>query len=292
MKQIGYLLSIGLLIGCTEQVAKSKADDGLVRDDLIAVEPFVLQACEVIEKNPYGSQFEAYHHEDVDVPKLGKVAAVAFIGRNFIPDQKLTLASYNIYGIVRPIYELQADDDGYLGRQVPEGTMMLENEVLLMFDFFRGQPIRYLLYSSDGKVLLSSLFVPYPIETTGKDGAKVSLRRLTYDGRLMFCEGVDFQPDEVIKVTSQAAGIIVQDTVVVCENGVFTMVFEPGATGKTGGKAIVEIRRARERLFLEYDWGSEAINPKKRLAIEKYTSQDTMANLSQESARDTSKQGL
>lgn len=285
------ILTLGALLvttSCANQAVQSTAQksssDELIRADLVPVDQFILDPREAPEDNPYGSQFEAQRQQDVEIPKVGTVAAFSFIGRNFIPDQKVTLASQSLYGAIKPLYEYQADDDGFLGRQIPEGTMMLENDVWLMFDFYKGQPVRYWLYTKDGKVRISTLFIPYPIETQARDGAKISIRRLTPDARLVICEGVDFLPDERLFITTQAAGQMVANTPIACANGSFSMVLEPGASGKTGGKALVEVKRANERLVLDYDWGCEAINPKKRLAPAKYMEQDVLSKLSQESA--------
>jgi hypothetical protein len=218
------------------------------------------------EKNPHAIFFEAEKLKDTHIDPIGPVATFRLIVRNAIPDQKYILSSQNVGGPVKPLYEYEADDEGQLGRQLQDGTMMMDNDILLMFDFFKGESVQYFLESKDGSTHLKTTVIPYPIRAEGRNGAEVTLRRLTPDAKLMICEGDGFLPDEEIFISSQSARMRTTNIPFTCENGQFSVILEPQVSGKTGGLAYVDIRRAGERMILEYDWGCQALNLKRREA--------------------------
>jgi hypothetical protein len=249
----------------------------------IEEKPFVVEPQQVMYRNPNGASFEAERLSDTVVPKIGSVASYKFIARNFKPNDTMTLMCQNLGGIPKPVAAYQVDDDGTLGRQVPEGTMIFDNDVWLMFDFFRGEPVRYWLVSKDRKTILSTDFVPYPILAKGYGGAQISLRRLVADARLVICEGEGFLPDEELIVTSKSSDRMIANVPVVCAYGKFSMLFEPAQNNKTGGTGFIEFKRQNERLVLEYDWGSEAVSTKKRIANSISLDPGTLQKLSDES---------
>lgn len=246
-----------LLTDCQHHVAKepNKANDQINSEFVYPEE----------EVNPYGSFFFAEREPDTFVENVGQVATFRFIGRRFTPDTKYIFASQNLGHPIKPIVLYEADDDGQLGRQVHNGTMMLDNESLLMLNYFRGEPVKYWLYTSNGKVRLSTTIVPYPIRVTARDGAQINIRRLTQDARLVICEGEDFLADEKILISSQSGAKRTSNVPIVCVNGKFSMIFEPGEDQRSGGIAYVDVQRFNERLMLDYHWGWEAVNPKKLL---------------------------
>lgn len=272
MKNLIYLLilsSIGLTSSCQRPIHKdekpSHASHPLPSNDR--------------ELNPNGSLFYAERVKDTYIENVGQVATYRFIARKFPPETKYLLCSQNLGSPLQPITWYDVDDDGQLGRQIEAGTLMLDNELILMFDYCRGEPVEYWLCSSDGNARLCSSFVPYPILAEGRDGATISLRRLTRDAGLVIVEGSDFNPDEAIMVSSQTGTIAAPSVPVVCGYGKFSMIFEPSAPGKTGGVAYVDVMRKGERLTLEYDWGCEAVNPKRRLGNTSRIKQDALLNL-------------
>lgn len=232
------------------------------------------------ELNPNGSIFYAERVKDTFVENVGQVATYRFIARKFPPNTTYLLCSQNLGCPMQPFAWYEVDDDGKLGRQIDAGTLMLDNEMILMFDYCRGEAVEYWLCSSDGKARVASTFVPYPITTQALDGATISIRRLTPDASLVYLEGSDFNPDEYITLSSQSAAGRTANVPVVCTNGKFSMIFEPGAPGKSGGTAYVDVTRVGERLMLEYDWGCEAVNPKRRLGNTSRIKQDALIKLS------------
>ena len=231
------------------------------------------------ELNPNGSIFYAERLKDTFVENVGQVATYRFIARKFPPDTTYLLCSQNLGCPMQPVSWYDVDDDGKLGRQIDAGTLMLDSEMILMFDYCRGEAVEYWLCSSDSKARLSTTFVPYPILSQALDGATISIRRLTPDASLVLLEGSDFNPDEHIMVSSQSASGRSPHVPIVCTNGKFNMILEPGAPGKSGGTAYVDVARAVERLGLEYDWGCEAVNPKKRMGNTSRIKHDALIKL-------------
>ncbi len=235
--------------------------------------------CEERELNPYGSVFYSVRAEDTYVENVGAVTTYQFIARKFFPNTSYILATRTLNGEITPVMRLEVDDEGQLGRQIDAGTLMLDNERILMFDFCKGEPIEYWITSLDGKVKMCTSFVPYPITTQARDGASVSIRRLTPDARLVLVEGYDFDPDEKVYVSTQSSGSETKNVPFVCTNGKLSMIIEPAGEGKSGGTAYLSISRMKERLVLEFDWGCEATNPKKRMANTQRIKQDALLNL-------------
>lgn len=231
------------------------------------------------EVNPYGSLFYAERTDDTYVENVGSVATYRFIGRRFPEEASYILASQSLGGPRQPVAKYEVDDEGQLGRQIDVGTLMLDNEMILMFDYFKGEPVDYWLCSTDGKSRLRTTFVPYPIVSYGRDGAVISIRRLTQDAGLVLLEGIDFNPDENILVSTQSGTKRTSNVPIVCTNGKFSMVLEPAYAGKSGGTAYVDVMRMNERLMVEYEWGCEAINPKKRQANTSRIKQDALLKL-------------
>ena len=273
MRVVAFVLCV-LASGCTP-----KPEVSLKMEE----KPFVVQTAPDLQQNPYGATFEAQRLPDTVIPRVGSVASYKFVARNFKPDDRLFLYSQTLSGPLKLITEYQVDDDGTLARQVSDGTMILDNDVWLMFDFFRGEPVRYWLISKDKTTSLSCKFIPYPIVAKGRDGATIELCRLIPDAKLVICEGEGFLPDEELYVTSKSANKMIANVPVQCPNGKFSITFEPCPPGKTGGAGFVEIKRQNERLILEYDWGSEATSQKKRIACSALMEPGTLQKMSEES---------
>ncbi|MCE5293126.1 MAG: hypothetical protein LLF94_00745 [Chlamydiales bacterium] len=241
-----------------------------------AVVPLVAQEREL---NPYGSFFTAERMPDTYIENVGPVATYRFVARKFPQDQVYVLASQSLGGTPQPIAGYEVDDDGHLGRQIEAGTLMLDNEMILMFDYFKGEPVEYWLCSNDATSRLGTSFVPYPISTEAKDGAIITVRRLTQDAGLVLLEGTDFNPDEEIAVGSQVGNMRTPNVPIRCRNGRFSMIFEPKDNDKSGGTAYIDVLRKGERLMLEYDWGCEAVNPKRRQGNTSRIKHDALINL-------------
>ena len=265
MKKLIFLVLL-LLASCQRPEPKVKE----VINPLVASER---------ERNPHHSVFYAERVEDTYIENVGPVATFRFIARKFSPEDKYILGSQNLGQPIQPYAWYEVDDDGQLGRQIDSATLMLDSEMMLMFDYFMGEPVEYWLCSLDGTSRLGVTLVPYPIMSEGQDGATITLRRLTPDARLVLLEGRDFDPDEQIFVSSQSGKQHTHNVPIICINGKFTMIFEPGIAERSGGSAYIDVERIRERLMLKYDWGCEAVNPKKRLANTQKIKRDALIKL-------------
>ncbi len=253
---------VSLLSSCQRQYPKPTDRESVqkVRETMC---PLVTEEKEL---NPYGSLLYAERMKDTYIENVGAVATYRFLARRFPPAGKYLLASENLGCPRQPYAWYDVDDDGQLGRQIDTGTLMLDNELILMFDYCKGESVDYWLVAQDGKARQCVTVVPYPIAVEARDGAQISVRRLTYDAGLVLLEGKDFNPDEQILVSSQSGTNRIDNVPITCINGKFSMLLEPSALGRSGGLAYVDVRRFKELLTLEYDWGSEATNAKKRLA--------------------------
>jgi hypothetical protein len=231
------------------------------------------------ERNPFGSVLVAQRTKDTFVENVGQVATYRFITRKFPTETRYLLATQNLGKPLTPYAWYDPDDEGQLGRQLDLGTLMLDQELFLMFDYCRGEPVEYWLCSSDSKARLCVELIPYPIKTEGRDGASVTLKRLTQNAALLLLEGFDFDPDEQIVVSTQVGNNHTPNVPITCTYGRFSMLLEPSCPGKSGGVGYVDVVRLGERLSLDFDWGSEATNPKKRLGNTSKIQQDALIKL-------------
>ncbi len=233
--------------------------------------------------NPYNIVFRAQKFEDVSIENVGNVAAYQFIVRKAPLEMQFVLFCQSLGKPPTPVFEYEADDHGELGRQLGPGTMMLDNDLVLLFNFFQGEPVDYWLVSKDLKTVMKTSFVPYPIKAEGKDEASISIKRLVPDARLLLCEGDGFLPDERLLITTRSGDRCIPNIAINCVNGRFALLLEPEVAGKSGGTASLEVRRFHERLFLDYDWGSEALNKRKMIADANRMAADTLQQLSLDS---------
>ncbi len=229
--------------------------------------------------NPHGALFYAERMDDTYVENVGQVVTYRFVARKLPSDTSFLLSNQNLGQALNPIGWYEVDDDGQLGRQIDTGTLMLDNEMILMFDYCKGEPVEYWLISKDQKTRLGTMFVPYPIKCESRDGAIITIRRLTQDARLVLMEGIDFDPDERIVISSQYGSSRTPNVPILCTNGKFSMIFEAASPEKSGGIAYVDVIRKKERMMLEYDWGSEAVNGKRRQANSSRIRHDALLKL-------------
>ena len=273
MKQL--LLLLCLVVSCTKPVPKEEPTPARKK---AKPRPEVLASPDR-EANPYGSIFYADRQDDTYIENVGMVATYRLVGRKLPPEESFLLASENLGVPISPISWYEIDDEGQPGRQIDAGTLMLDNEMFLMFDYCKGESVDYWLISNDKSARLKTTIVPYPITQEAKDGATITIRRLTPDARLVLLEGKDFDPDEKIWVSSQSGTTRSSNVPIVCASGRFSMLFEPAVAEKSGGTAYIDIVRIRERLMAEYDWGCEATNPKKRMANTQRIKTDALIKL-------------
>lgn len=279
MRSFLFVISVLISTGCHHAVTKEATT--------LQPEERVSALSLYEQRNPHGIFFSADKFTDVYIKNVGTVAAYQFTVTRAPPGQKFSLSAQPLGGDVTVYAEYDVDDDGTLGRQVNEGTMMLNNELICMFDFWRAEPVDYWLISKDGSTVLKTTLVPYPIQTQGRDGAKITLRRLIPSAHLMLCEGEGFLPDEKIFATAQSVNQVAANVPLFCTNGKFSLLLEPAGKASSGGKAFLEIRRFSERLIVDYDWGCEATNDKRKIACSLKMDSDALVKLSQESATET-----
>jgi hypothetical protein len=243
------LISAAVFTGCAPRPV-IKTDN----QELVAA--YIPPEEEVIS-NPKRVHFSIKKYKDIEVKNVGTVTAIQFVVRGAEPEKKYILWSQPLGRDITAVYEYETDDYGLLGRQIGNGTMMLDDDLLLMFDFFKGEPVKYYLTSFDKSTVLQAEFVPYPIVAEAKDEAIVTMKRLVPDASLLLCEGNGFLPDEHLLVTTQSGSKIVPSIPMVCKNGKFSFIFEPQVPHKSGGTGYIEIRRFSERVVLDCDWGCE-----------------------------------
>ena len=234
--------------------------------------------------NPSKMHFSVKKYNDIPLRNVGTVTALQFIVRDAEPEQRYILWSQPLGREIKPVYEYEADDQGLLGRQIGGGTMMLDDDLLLMFDFFKGEPVKYYLTSYDKSTVLQVEFTPYPLRIEAKDEATVNIKRLVPNASLVLVTGEGFLPDEHLLLTTQSGTTIIPNVPIWCKNGRFSCIFEPEVPHKSGGTGYIEIRRFAERLVLDCDWGCEAFSKKKLLARSEGLDSETMLKLNSDSS--------
>lgn len=243
------------------------------------------------EENPHGMTFEAEKIPDVKITDTRSTLAYHFVVNNAPPDIPFTL--YRLEPCSRPLniaitrnlssdYKsnlefypgensvalgpFKADKSGKLytiqrGLETP-----LESLKFAFFDQLPGLTTEFILVSKNRSTLLRRIVIPYPLEASANDGARVSLVREVYDGSLMKCIGTGFQPNERLRTLSRSGKEVVAGEITCSDAGTFIKLSDAKTVGKTGGDAEVQIVRLNdEALVFQYEWGEKALKKEKLL---------------------------
>jgi hypothetical protein len=122
--------------------------------------------------------------------------------------------------------------------------------------FGQGEPSEFHLLDSSENIISKATYIPYPIEATATDGAKISLS--TIDSLMYKVDGENFVPNEKIEIISISESEKVEGSFAADAHGRVTGVLLINANSPKA-QNIVTIKRKEHSLVLKYEPSSESI---------------------------------
>lgn len=135
------------------------------------------------------------------------------------------------------------------------GIPILVNEQILI-----GKQIDYVLVRKKDCTFASARFLPYPLETKGKDGEIISLIA-THPMLTRFqLEGKGFSPHEHLRMIHQSGDQVEEIVLTANSEGEIETTVNPTILGKLGGDAKITLIGSHRSISLDYPWGSKLEN--------------------------------
>jgi hypothetical protein len=196
--------------------------------------------------------------EITNSPTKSTFAICRLHAMNLVPNQTYTLEAVSLGR--RSIYNVyKTDASGELVLKSNPEVSFNNSKIFLLNSSLKGIPVKFNLVSREGKQYATAKFVPFPIETTGRGGAKVSLESTDDLGLTFLFYLQDFKPYERVMFKSTFNGKIVSSIVTANEKGEFIGVLShiKEAANPKQGSSNIQVIRTFETLNLEYEWGNQ-----------------------------------
>ncbi len=177
---------------------------------------------------------------------------------NFPEGKNFELFARDVEGIITDIMRFNVKSDGTLVASKDGKDLALSAYHIFVSDYLPGEPIYYILLSSDGKHYASVEVVPTPIETESVAGYAIKGKLTNPIKKLYTFEGTGFAPNEIVtaKLLSQNEQTI--SKVQADANGKVVVNASPAQKGRTGGEALIALTGKKGTATLRYRWGSAA----------------------------------
>lgn len=213
----------------------------------------------LIANNPLGIVMKNKKMLTVDTPNAGLITYYTVSAKNVPPNKKFNLYAADVVNPSKPYLELVSDKEGCL-RLAAEKDVLLQDYPICMIYQHPGQPVTIWLVSDDKSNATKTSFIPYPLETFARDGAEVSLTRLTPNASLALCKGKYFQKNEKLEISLCSKEKNISRSIS-CQNGDFSFELVPPDQNGCGELLTLVVKRqSGEQLTLSYAWGRESLN--------------------------------
>lgn len=124
----------------------------------------------------------------------------------------------------------------------------------------RGEPIRYILVSPDGKLLFPGTVVPFPVESTDKNcHMEARLGFPDAEGVLVYIDGL--APGSAVPLQTVSGAETRSPQVTADEKGHAVAVVAPGVAGNNAGVAKISMTTKACSLSVEVPWGDGSYRP-------------------------------
>lgn len=119
-----------------------------------------------------------------------------------------------------------------------------------------GEPAVISLFGIDGSFCLRHIVVNRPLEAKASDKARIELWLIDVNSNLYMLNGEGFTAGEEIKLQSICSGECNRGVIQADPFGRVTLTLSAGVIGRSGGFGKVVLKRKKERLEIDYPWGS------------------------------------
>jgi hypothetical protein len=212
------------------------------------------------ERNPAGLAMEFAKIGELNVER-GRFAIYRAYVRGAAENQKYVMAQWKIGSDPQVLPgDVYVNAKGLLMKEKPspeqEDKEMVDSDIEVELDLqaARAEPIRYLLYTADGKFSVPGTVVPYPIESRDR-GCKLEVRLAlpNADAVLIYADGLPTKKEAPLELVS--AGQSTSEKLAVDGRGHAETVDLPFVTGKDSGTLKASIATKACATSVEIPWG-------------------------------------
>jgi hypothetical protein len=124
----------------------------------------------------------------------------------------------------------------------------------------RGEPIRYILVSPDGKLLFPGTVVPFPVESTNNNcHMEARLGFPDADGILVYLDGL--APNSAVPLQTVSGSVTQSPHVIADEKGHAVAVVAPMVTGNNAGVVQISMTIKACSVSVQVPWGDGSYRP-------------------------------
>jgi len=212
------------------------------------------------ERNPAGLFIDFSKVGEMNIER-GHFAMFRAYVHGAAENQKYIMAQWNIGSDPQVLPgDVYVNAKGLLMKQKPtaeqENKDFVDSDIEVEFDLqaARGEPIRYLLYTADGKFSVPGTVVPYPVQSR-EHGCKLELRLAMPDADavLIYADGLPGKKDIPLQLIS--GGKPTSQRLAVDARGHAETVDLPYVAGKNNGTLNVSISTRTCSASVEIPWG-------------------------------------
>lgn len=159
----------------------------------------------------------------------------------------------------RQVYNTyRVNEKGELVQRDDHAKKLKDNRIYLVNSSLKGIPVRFNLVSKDGKEVISTKVIPFPLEAEGRGGAKISLEAQDTNGITFLIYMQGFKPYEQVMFKTKTATQNSSKVITTNERGEFMGVLShTHENPKLGKDSKVEVMRTNETLKIDYTWGNK-----------------------------------
>jgi hypothetical protein len=129
-----------------------------------------------------------------------------------------------------------------------------DDELDLAMQAAKGEPVRFVLATADGKFMVPGTIVPFPIESKGAS-CRIELRLAAQDGRAVLIYGDGFSPNAEVPLQMASAGDVEQGKFSVNAAGHAVTTDLPFVDGKNSGVLKVAVDAKGCSVSAAIPWG-------------------------------------
>jgi hypothetical protein len=147
-----------------------------------------------------------------------------------------------------------------VGDQENATVLDADNEVEVDLKAARGEPIRYVLASPDGKYFFPGTVVPYPVESKdGKCRMEARLGLPQGEAVLVFVDGL--APSAILPLQTISAGEKHAPMLAADAKGHAAAIVEPEVANRNAGVVTISLKAPGCSLSVEVPWGAGSYQP-------------------------------
>lgn len=218
------------------------------------------------EANPRGLQFQFSKIGDLNLPQGHFVNYRAYV-HGAAENKKYSVGIWKVGADIQILpAEVYVNARGLLMDHKPrpdqenKDSVEEEDELDLALQAAHGEPIRVVLASADGKVMIPGTIVPFPIESKDKN-CRLEIRLASPDAEAILIYADGLPPNTEVPFQSVSAGEAGQGKFTVNASGHAATADLPYVEGKASGVVKETLTTKECSVSVEIPWGKGSYHP-------------------------------